>query len=148
MSLARPLCEDCSVVCDCEYVAWYSHTRRDLFAVAWRCPSCSANSLAVSPLGPVQIGLKTCLQCGAEGTAGETPCPQCGASLSEVLPASQREMSDDALLALAREAFALGTCRRGLTIANYVLQRNTHCQEATQIKVQFVEHLDRQEPFS
>ena len=57
-------------------------------------------------------------------------------------------MSDDALLALAREAFALGTCRRGLTIANYVLQRNTHCQEATQIKVQFVEHLDRQEPFS
>jgi hypothetical protein len=57
-------------------------------------------------------------------------------------------MSDDALLVLAREAFALGTCRRGLTIANYVLRRNTHCREAQQIKAQFVEHLDRQEPFS
>ena len=68
--------------------------------------------------------------------------------LQEVLTDSQLAMPDEALLAWARDAFALGTCRRGLTIVNYVLRRSPHCEEASSIKGQFIEHLDAQGSFS
>ncbi len=45
---------------------------------------------------------------------------------------------------MAREEFARGTCRRGLTLVNHVLQRNPLSAEAWSIKGQFFEYLGYQ----
>jgi hypothetical protein len=89
-----------------------------------------------------------CLQCGAATGSSRPPCGQCGASIGDVLADSQLGLSDEALLELAREAFAIGTCRRGLTITNFVLQRNAVNEEAASIKTRFIEQLDAQTPFA
>lgn len=147
MSLIRPACTTCSTSCDCERVAWYRAGDRSLFGVAWKCPRCSDRKLVVSPLGPSRIGKTTCLHCGAEGSSDRTPCTRCGTSIRDVLSDRERDPSNVALLELAREAFAIGTCRRALTITNLLVQRGT-CDEAATIKAQFIEHLDAQQPFS
>lgn len=147
MSLSQPVCPKCSVARDCEYVAWYRQSAGHLFGVLWRCPICGERSLAVSPRGPDRIGPDTCLQCGFEGSRVGVPCPSCGVSLAAVLSTRELSLPDDVLLELAREALALGTCRRAITITNYVLQRNGRSEEARQIKKDFIDHLDAQEPF-
>jgi hypothetical protein len=148
MSLVQPECSDCAVPCECEHVAWFTPDVPGLFGVAWKCPSCDTLKLVVSPLGPRDIGPATCLHCGAEENPGAAPCSACGTSLQEVLTADELALPDEALLALAREAFALGTCKRGLTLVNHALRRDESCEEARSIKAQFIEHLDAQEPFA
>jgi hypothetical protein len=68
-------------------------------------------------------------------------CLACGITITEVLPEAEASRSDEELLRLAREEFARGTCRRGLTLANHVLRRNPSSAEAWSIKGQFFEHL-------
>ncbi len=148
MSLEQPTCPKCHRPTDCETVAWFSSSSRDLFGVGWRCASCGERKLVVSPIGPVRIGPRTCLQCGLEGSSGSTPCANCGCFLAMVLSEAQLRRPDAELLALAREAFAIGTCRRGLTITNYVLQRNPANAEANKIRSDFGDHLNHEKPFT
>jgi hypothetical protein len=75
------------------------------------------------------------------------PCSACGASLAEVLAPDQLVGSEESLLQIARDCFAVGTCRRGLTIVNYVLRSHPRSSEASSIKTQFIEFLDGQKPF-
>jgi hypothetical protein len=82
-----------------------------------------------------------CLNCGHPNVARETACPACSARLVEAMAASEEALPDEALLLVARDAFALGACRRGLTIVNFVLQRNPKCAEAWSIKGQFLQYL-------
>jgi hypothetical protein len=82
-----------------------------------------------------------CLQCGHEGVADGQTCPSCGTLLAEVLPAEEAVRPDEELLQAARDDFARGTCRRGLTLVNHVLQRNPRSAEAWSIKGQFFEYL-------
>jgi hypothetical protein len=56
--------------------------------------------------------------------------------------------SDDELLQVARDAFFRGTCRMGLSVINYVLQRNPRCADAHDAKRAFVEHLDTNGAFA
>ncbi|HXG08952.1 MAG TPA: hypothetical protein VNK04_04120 [Gemmataceae bacterium] len=57
------------------------------------------------------------------------------------MSAEEQARSEAELLEMARDAFALGACRRGLTIINLVLRRNPASQEAWSIKGQFLDHL-------
>jgi hypothetical protein len=83
-----------------------------------------------------------CLQCGHEGVADDRPCPSCGINITEeVLNAVDAARPDAELLEAAREDFARGTCRRGLTLVNHVLRRNPKSGEAWSIKGQFFQHL-------
>jgi hypothetical protein len=61
--------------------------------------------------------------------------------ITEVLSAEEANRPDEELLNAAREDFARGTCRRGLTIVNHVLRRNPQSGEAWSIKGQFFQHL-------
>ena len=146
MSLNQPKCLSCPVACECERVAWF-YKAKGLFRVAWKCPRCGWQRLTVSPIGPDQLGAVTCLHCGVEGSTNASPCSACGASLAEVLAPRELAASEEDVLQLARDCFALGTCRRGLTIVNYVLRNNPRSNEALSIRTQFVEFLDAQEPF-
>jgi hypothetical protein len=82
-----------------------------------------------------------CLQCGHEGVVDDQACPSCGIRIAEVLSAAQAGLTDEELLQAARDDFARGTCRRGLTLVNHVLQRNARSGEAWSIKGQFFEYL-------
>jgi alkyl sulfatase BDS1-like metallo-beta-lactamase superfamily hydrolase len=82
-----------------------------------------------------------CLQCGQEGLADGQTCPSCGLLIAEVLSATDAARPDEELLQAAREEFARGTCRRGLTLVNHVLRRNPRSEEAWSIKGQFFEYL-------
>jgi hypothetical protein len=147
MSLSRPDCPRCSIATECARVAWFARDRRDLFGVGWACPRCTWSKLVVSPIGPSTVDAGTCIHCGAHHE-GIEPCSACGTSITEFLSSDQRAQPDEVLLAWAMDAFALGTCRLGLTLTNYVLQRNPTSAEARSIKAQFVEHLDAQTPIS
>jgi hypothetical protein len=61
--------------------------------------------------------------------------------IAEVLRAEEAVRPDEELLQVAREEFARGTCRRGLTLVNHVLRRNPQSGEAWSIKGQFFEYL-------
>ncbi len=116
--------------------------REDLFAVAWKCPGCLAQFLVMSPVGPLGApGATTCLQCGHDGTGDTQPCPSCGNVLSQVLSDAELARPDRQQLDDARQAFARGTCRRGLTLVNLVLRRNPRSEEAWKIKAKLMEHL-------
>jgi hypothetical protein len=142
MSIRPHRCEACQVDGVCDAVVPYVPEQESLFAVAWKCPRCGERSLAVSPLGPWLVpGADTCLQCGEERRASAGRCDACGFELSEVLAEAGAGKPDDDLLAMAREDFARGTCRRGLTLVNHVLQRNPASREAWLIKGQFFEYL-------
>ncbi len=135
-------CEQCNRECQCDAVTPYLEGREDMFAVAWRCPGCSKRVLIVSPVGPLgPPRRKTCLQCGHAVSGDDQPCGACGTVLSQVLSAEEQARSEPQLLRDAREAFAIGACRRGLTIVNLVLRRNRRSKEAWSIKSQFMEHL-------
>src|SRR6516225_5765439 len=82
-----------------------------------------------------------CLQCGHERVADGQACPSCGITTAEVLITERAGQTDEVLLLAAREDFARGTCRRGLTLVNHVLRRNPKSGEAWSIKGQFFEHL-------
>jgi predicted RNA-binding Zn-ribbon protein involved in translation (DUF1610 family) len=141
MSIKVPHCQKCNRESDCEQVGAYSRDREDMFAVAWKCPQCGDKTLIVSPIGPLVLKANMCLNCGHEGHSGDSPCPSCGAVLSEVLGAQEQTQSDEVLLEFARIGFQRGACRRGLTIVNFVLQRNPRSKEAWSIKGQFLEYL-------
>lgn len=141
MSIRQPQCADCKVPCVCEETRAYSADREDMFAVVWKCPKCDWRSLVVSPTGPLIVKPGMCLQCGQEGHGGEKACPSCGSALGEVLSVEDRAKSDDELLAAARREIALGTSRRGLTIVNFVLQRNPKSGEAWSVKGQFLHYV-------
>src|SRR5437764_1468054 len=141
MSLKRPTCAKCELECECYQVGPFATGREDLFSVIWQCPRCDSRSLVVSPLGPLLLAPAMCLNCGRLDHAGEAPCPGCGFALADAISPGDRILTDEVLLQKARECFALGTCRRGLTIINFVLQRNPQCQEAWSIKGQFLGYL-------
>jgi hypothetical protein len=101
----------------------------------------------VCPIGPFILSAATCVHCGTDN-AGVGPCAACGTSIAEFLSSDECAQPDDVLLARARDSFALGTCRLGLTLTNYVLRRNPGSADASSIKAQFVEHLEAQVPFS
>jgi hypothetical protein len=82
-----------------------------------------------------------CLQCGHDGVVDGEACLSCGLRIEEVLSAAEAAQPEEALLLAAREEFARGTCRRGLTLVNHVLRRNPRSGEAWSIKGQFFEHL-------
>jgi hypothetical protein len=147
MCLVRPECPECKVPAECAYVAWFMKGRRDLFGVAWRCTRRAWNTLVVSPIGPMEASSETCTHCGSRHS-GTGRCESCGVAISELLSPSTLSRPDDELLQLARDHFALGTCRLGLTIANFVLQRDPSNGDARSLKAQFVEHLDAQRPFT
>jgi hypothetical protein len=135
-------CETCHCECACDTVLPLQKGREDLFAVAWKCPKCANRSLIVSPIGPLGAPrAKTCLHCGQAIVSVDQPCGACGTLLSQVLTPEERAASEAQQLQSARQAFATGACRRGLTIVNLVLQRNRRSQEAWDIKGQFLEHL-------
>jgi len=135
-------CAKCQVDGVCDSVVPFEPDREQAFAVCWTCPRCEEKSLVVSPLGPWLAPTPgMCLQCGHEGLVDGHACPSCGLALAEVLSAAEAARSDEELLEMAREDFARGTCRRGLTLVNHVLQRNPRCGEAWSIKGQFFEHL-------
>lgn len=148
MSYVQPVCEKCSSAMECARVAWFLVALRSNFAVSWSCPSCPNRTLVVSPLGPENIRSTGCVHCGFEHNSETAPCPSCGVSLDNVLSSREQQMSDDELLAMATDGFALGTCRRALSIANFVLRRNASCDEARSMRAQFVEHLDSVPAFS
>jgi hypothetical protein len=135
-------CAKCNVDAVCDSVRPFAQEEESAFAVAWKCPRCEECSLIVSPLGPwLAPGPGMCLQCGREGTADGEACPICGIIITEVLSAEDAGRPDGDLLLQAREDFARGTCRRGLTLVNHVLRRNPRSEEAWSIKGQFFEHL-------
>jgi hypothetical protein len=82
-----------------------------------------------------------CLQCGHDEVVDGQACPSCGLRIEEVLSAAEAAQPDEELLEAALAEFAGGTCRRGLTLVNHVLQRNPRSAEAWSIKGQFFEHL-------
>jgi hypothetical protein len=141
MSIRQPQCRKCQVPSQCEVVRPLQQGQENAFAVVWKCPRCGDRNLVVSPTGPLIVKPGMCLQCGHEGHAEDQACPECSASLDEVLPVAERSASDEALLQAARDDFALGTCRRGLTLVNFVLARNPRNGEAWSIKGQFLQHL-------
>ena len=94
----------------------------------------------VSPIGLLVVSQNMCLNCGHEDHENDHPCPSCGFRLSDVITKQEQNKSDKKLLTLARDALAKGTCRRGLTIINYVLARR-FSPIAFDIKIQFLEHL-------
>jgi hypothetical protein len=135
-------CPKCQVDGVCDSVAPFNPQAENAFAVAWKCPQCGERSLVVSPLGPWLAPTPgMCLQCGHEGLADGQACPSCGLRISEVLSAEEAGRPDQELLEAARDDFARGTCRRGLSIVNHVLQRNPRSNEAWSMKGQFFEHL-------
>ncbi len=135
-------CAKCQLDGACDAVVPFQPERENAFAVYWKCPRCQERSLVISPLGPwLAPGAGTCLQCGHEGVADVQACPSCGTTLAEVLSAEEAARPDKELLEVAREEFARGTCRRGLTLVNHVLRRNPRSKEAWSIKGQFFEHL-------
>ncbi len=126
----------------CDAVVPFEPERESAFAVYWKCPRCRERSLVVSPLGPwLAPAPGACLQCGHEAAAESQACPSCGIIVADVLAADEAGRTDGALLGAAREEFARGTCRRGLTLVNHVLRRNPHSAEAWSIKEQFFAHL-------
>ena len=143
MSNKPQRCSKCHVDGVCEAVVPFEPEREQAFAVYWKCPQCEDRlSLVVSPLGPWLTPTPgMCLQCGHEGIVQGQACPSCGLSLSEVVSAAEAAQPDEELLLAARVDFARGTCRRGLTLVNHVLQRNPRSKEAWSIKGQFFEHL-------
>lgn len=142
MSNTAHHCAKCRVDAVCDVVAPFEPGSETVFAVAWKCPRCDGQSLVVSPLGPVLApGPTACLQCGHDGVPDGQTCPNCGMNIFEVLGPEEAIRSDDVLLESAREDFARGTCRRGLTLVNHVLRRNPRSTEAWLIKAQFFEHL-------
>lgn len=142
MSNTQAECKQCHRPCACEVVARFDADREDLFAVSWKCPGCGERSVVISPVGPLLAPAPgTCLQCGHDVEHEDRPCPACGTVLSNVLSAEEQACTEAELLQAAREDFALGTCRRGLTIVNHVLRRNPRSTEAWSIKGQFLEHL-------
>jgi hypothetical protein len=140
MSDKPHFCEECKCDCRCEAVTRVEENREDIFAVAWKCPVCARRFLIVSPIGGAPRA-QECLQCGHQGVSDAQPCPACGMVLSQVLSAEEQGRPEAQQLREARDAFALGACRRGLTIVNFVLRRNHKSQEAWSIKSQFMEHL-------
>lgn len=135
-------CEACHRECVFETVVLVQKEHGGLFAVAWKCPVCANRSLIVSPVGPLGApSARTCLHCGHEIVSDEQPCGVCGTLLSQVLTSKEQAASEAEQLQAARQAFAIGACRRGLTIVNLVLRRNRRSQEAWDIKAQFLERL-------
>src|SRR5438874_2705734 len=135
MSNKPHYCEQCNREGRCDAVVPFAQDREDLFAVYWKCPGCGERSLVVSPVGPLlapEAG--TCLQCGQQIGSEDQLCPACGTLLSEVLSPEEQARSEAELLQAARVGFALGACRRGLTIVNLVLRRNPASREAWSIK--------------
>jgi hypothetical protein len=142
MSNKPGYCKKCKQVSQCDLVAPLAADNEDLFTVCWKCPKCDEKSMVVSPTGPLLAPTPgMCLQCGKEGYVDGQPCRSCGLQLSEVMSTEEQALTDEALLQLARACFALGTCRRGLTIVNHVLRRNPQSGEAWSIKGQFLGHL-------
>ncbi len=138
-------CARCRVDGVCESVVPFEPEQEHAFAVYWKCQRCEERSLVVSPLGPwLAPASSMCLQCGREGLVGGQACPSCGLLLEEILSAVEAVRPDEELLHAAREEFARGTCRRGLTLLNLVLQRNPWSSEAWSIKGQFFEYLGYQ----
>jgi hypothetical protein len=135
-------CATCQFDCECDAVVPFQPESESAFAVHWKCPHCRERSVVISPLGPwLAPGAGACLQCGHEGVADRQACPSCGFRIAEVLSPEQAARPDEELLQVAREDFARGTCRRGLTLVNHVLRRNPGSGEAWSIKGQFFEHL-------
>lgn len=147
MSLTIPSCPECAVACLCLYVAWTKPLELRNFGVAWGCPKCEFRTLVVSPAGPVSMTSTTCLHCSSSRVTMNRPCPDCGSPPMTDLTPSEIAHSDAELLALARKHFAAGTCRKGLTLINFVERRNPHCDEARKVRSEFLEHLDSQQPF-
>ena len=142
MSLRPHHCTNCQVDGVCDAVVPFQPEQENAFAVYWKCPRCEERSLVVSPLGPWLAPTPSmCLQCGQEGVADSQACPSCGSTIAEALNAEEAGRPDEDLLLMAREDFARGTCRRGLTLVNYVLRRNPKSGVAWSIKGQFFEHL-------
>jgi hypothetical protein len=142
MSNNPHLCARCQVEGLCDSVVPFEPERENAFAVSWKCPRCEELSLIISPLGPwLTPDPGMCLQCGHKGVADGQACPSCGITIEEVLSAEEASRPDEALLLAARQYFARGTCRRGLTLVNYVLRRNPRSGEAWSIKGQFFEQL-------
>jgi hypothetical protein len=142
MSNQPHYCERCKREGQCDAVVSFAQGGEDVFAVSWKCPGCGERSLVVSPIGPLLAPEPgTCLQCGHQVGGEGQPCPACGTLLSEVLSSDEQARPEAALLQTARDCFALGTCRRGLTIVNLVLRRNPASREAWSIKGQFLGHL-------
>jgi hypothetical protein len=105
-------------------------------------PGCAKRFLVVSPVGPLGAPrADECLHCGRRGVTNGQPCPACGTVLSQILSAEEQARTEAQQIRDARDAFAVGACRRGLTIVNLILRRNRKCQEAWSIKSQFMEHL-------
>jgi hypothetical protein len=141
MSIQVPQCPKCNRERQCDQVGALPDGDENLFGVIWKCPGCEDRTLVVSPTGPLILEPGMCLNCGQQGRGDDLPCLACSFSLSEVLPAAERGQSDEVLLESARAAFALGTCRRGLTLVNFVLRRNPQSGEAWSIKGQFLDYL-------
>lgn len=148
MSLVVPVCKKCGATAACDVVAWFRNVDRTNFAVAWSCETCGPVTLVVSPLGPKDVGPDTCVHCGSPSVPGNTPCAVCGFSITELLGPEDMARSDDELMEQVRYEFSRGTCRRGLSIANYVLRRNPQHSGARRVRADFVEHLDANGAFS
>lgn len=148
MSLIVPVCKKCGATAACDVVAWFSKADRRNFAVAWSCETCGPVTLVVSPLGPKDVGPDTCVHCGSPSDPGVGPCAVCGVSITEVLRREDMTRCDDDLMEQVRCEFSRGTCRRGLSIANYILQRNPRHSGARRVWADFVEHLDANGAFS
>ncbi len=142
MSNKPHVCARCRVEGVCASVVPFEPERENAFAVSWKCPRCEEQSLVISPLGPWLAPTPgMCLQCGQEGLVAGQTCPGCGLRITEVLSPDETGRTDEELLQVARSEFARGTCRRGLTLVNHVLQRNPKSGEAWSIKGQFFEYL-------
>src|SRR5262249_13865367 len=142
MSNKPARCSKCQLDGECDSVVPFEPEQERTFAVYWKCPQCKGRSLVVSPLGPwLAPSPGMCLQCGHEGVVAGQACPSCGIGMEEALSAVQAAQPEAELLRVAREEFARGTCRRGLTLVNHVLRRNPRSGEAWSIKGQFFEYL-------
>jgi hypothetical protein len=143
MSNKPARCAKCQVDGACDSVVPFEPEKEHAFIVYWKCPKCQERSLVVSPLGPLLAPAEgECLQCGHAGVVAGQACPSCGIRIEEVLGAAEAARPDEELLRAAREDFARGTCRRGLTLVNHVLRRNPRSREAWSIKGQFIQYLN------
>lgn len=148
MSLILPDCKTCGATAVCDLVAWFRKADRNNFAVAWTCERCGPVTLVVCPIGPEHVGPDTCVHCGGSSGPGDGPCPLCGFSITEVLTHEEMMKGDEELMEQVRREFLRGTCRRGLSIANYILRRNPQCAGARRVWGDFVEHLDETGAFA
>jgi tetratricopeptide (TPR) repeat protein len=138
-------CDACSAERQFDRIAPFPDAANEqMFAVAWRCPSCDTVALDLCPCGPLVPTDSSCLSCGAEypSTDADPVCPGCGMPRSEARTFLGLDGDIPAVpVAAALLLFEQGLHRRGLALLNHTLQHDPQNAEAWREKAVFLQSL-------